>query len=187
MLFFISQMGLKQWARSGHTGHSRWSDFVGSFYVASRAAATHLLILILTSRWLDSLIRFETGTMLMTNLPSFLQRVQTLVNLHLPNVRTLMHVQIELSRSSQLTDPTSVLCFPRQKTPTIPDSLRLKIIATLTTRYNTTHTIIKRHFRVQEVEFWGKFRRLGGGDTMRAAAICQSNAEDRRDASYVRV
>jgi hypothetical protein len=86
-----------------------------------------------------------------------------------------------------LTDPTSVLCYPRLKNPAIPNGLRSKIIATLCTRYNTRRTIISRHFAVQEVEFWGKFRRLGGGDTMRAAAVCQSNAEDRREATYVRV
>ena len=48
-------------------------------------------------------------------------------------------------------------------------------------------TIVKCHFSAQEVEFWGKFHRLGGGDTMRAAAICHASAEDRRDVSYVRV
>ncbi|KAF8955921.1 hypothetical protein BDZ97DRAFT_1854368 [Flammula alnicola] len=82
--------------------------------------------------------------------------------------------------------PTSVLCFPRQKHPDIPDSLYSIIVATLATRYNTTRAIVKDHFSAQQVEFWGKFRRLGGGDTMRAAAIVQSNAEDRRDASHVR-
>ena len=106
------------------------------------------------------------------------------------NSREFAFIECLSSHSSlicQLTDPMSVLCFPRQKNPAIPDGLCLKIITTLATRYNTTRAIVKRHFLVQEVEFWGKFRRLGGGDTMRAAAVCQSNAEDRRDASYVRV
>jgi len=80
-----------------------------------------------------------------------------------------------------------VLCFPREKNPTIPEGLLSKIIATLATRYNSTRAIIKRHFSAKEVEFWGKIRRLEGGDTMRAAAVCHANAEDRRDASYVRV
>jgi hypothetical protein len=81
----------------------------------------------------------------------------------------------------------SVLCFPRQKNPTIPDGLLTKIVATLVTRYNTTRAIVKHHFSVQDVEIWGKFRRLGAGDTMRAVAVCRSDAEDRREASYVRV
>jgi hypothetical protein len=62
-----------------------------------------------------------------------------------------------------------------------------KIINTLVTRYKSTRAIIKHHFSVQDVEVWGKFRRLEGGDTMRAVAVCRSNTEDRRDASYVRV
>ena len=86
-----------------------------------------------------------------------------------------------------LIDPTSVLCFPRQKNPTIPEGLLSKIIVTLVTRYNTTRTIIKRHLNVNEIEIWGKIRRLEGGDTMRAVQVSRPNTEDNRDASYVRV
>ena len=60
-------------------------------------------------------------------------------------------------------------------------------MVTLATRYNTTRTVIGRHFSVDKVEFWGRLRRLEGGDTMRAALVCQAYADDRRDASYVRV
>jgi hypothetical protein len=84
-------------------------------------------------------------------------------------------------------DPSTVLCFPRQKNPIISDGLLSKIIAALVTRYNTTRTIIKRQVSAHNIEVWGKFRRLGGGDTMRAAEVCRSNTEDRREASYVRV
>lgn len=86
-----------------------------------------------------------------------------------------------------MEDPTSVLCFPRQTSATVPEGTISKIIASLVTRYDTTRTIIKRHFQVREMDIWGKFRRLEGGDTMRAAAVCRAEAEDRRDASYVRV
>ena len=86
-----------------------------------------------------------------------------------------------------LIDPTLVLCFPRQTNPTIPEGLLSKIIATLVTRYNTTRTIIKRCLSVNDIEIWGKFRRLEGGDTMRAVEVSRSNTEDKRDASYVRV
>ena len=58
---------------------------------------------------------------------------------------------------------------------------------TLVTRYNTTRTIIKRHLNVNEIEIWGKIRRLEGGDTMRAVQVSRPNTEDNRDASYVRV
>ena len=87
----------------------------------------------------------------------------------------------------KLKDPSYVLCFPRQTSPNIPEGVLSKIIAALVTRYNTSRTIIKRHFTVQEMEVWGKIRQLGGGDTMRAVKVCRTEAEDRRDASYVRV
>ena len=150
-------MGLKLWALSGHTGLLRWSASVASFYVASKAADILLLTWILTSWQLDSLTRFETGTMLMFNWPSFLQRKEVLVNLLLLNVCLLTHIQKDLCLSCDLTDPTLVLCFPRQKKPAIPNGLHLKIITTLATCYNTTHAIVKRHLLDSEVEFWGKF------------------------------
>ena len=84
-------------------------------------------------------------------------------------------------------DPMLVLGYPRQIHTTISQGLLSKIIVTLVTRYNTTRTIIKRHLSVQDIEIWGKIRRLDGGDTMRAAAVGRANAEDKRDASYVRV
>ena len=92
-----------------------------------------------------------------------------------------------LSDIYSLIDPMSVLCYPRQQNPTVSQGVLSKIIAALVTRYNTTRAIINRHFSVQDLEVWGKIRRLEGGDTMRASAVCRANAEDRRDASYVRV
>jgi hypothetical protein len=84
-------------------------------------------------------------------------------------------------------DPTSVLCFPREKNPTISPGLRAKILAALATRYDKPLAAVRRHFSDQNVEFWGKIRRLGEGDTMRAAAMMKSSTEDGRDASYVKV
>ena len=108
------------------------------------------------------------------------------MNLYMRNVSISQTVG-QFGLTYHLTDPGLVLCFPRQKNPEIPTGLRSKILAALVTRFNTTRTIIGRLFSDEEVEFWGRVRLLGGGDTIRAAAVCQSNAEDRRDSSYVRV
>ncbi|KAF9470229.1 hypothetical protein BDN70DRAFT_821602, partial [Pholiota conissans] len=82
--------------------------------------------------------------------------------------------------------PTSVLCYPREKNPSISDSLYAKIVATLATRYGKNPAIIKRHLSRDNIEFWGKLRRIDGGDLMRAADVGQVVAEDRRDATHVR-
>ena len=91
------------------------------------------------------------------------------------------------SSHNPLPDPVSVLCFPCITNPAIPTGLRSKIRATLATRFNTSPTIIGRHFSEEEVELWGRLRLLGGGDTIRATSVGLSNAEDRWDVSYVRV
>jgi hypothetical protein len=98
----------------------------------------------------------------------------------LTNVSVSKHVLSFSHENLYLKDPTLVLCFPRQTSPTLPEGVISKIIASLVTRYDTTRTIIKQHFRAQDIEVWGKLRRLGGGDTMRAAAVCRADAEDRR-------
>lgn len=38
-----------------------------------------------------------------------------------------------------------------------------------------------------KVEVWGRLKRMGAGDTMLACEIVRANAEDRRDATFVRV
>jgi hypothetical protein len=61
-----------------------------------------------------------------------------------------------------------------------------KIIAALATRYSTTVAVIRKHVAVDQIEEWGKVRRIDGGDTMNASAL-MSSTEDRRDATFVRV
>jgi hypothetical protein len=56
----------------------------------------------------------------------------------------------------------------------------------LATRYDTTVAVIRKHVAVDQIEEWGKVHRIDGGDTMNASALV-SSAEDRRDATFVRV
>jgi hypothetical protein len=54
----------------------------------------------------------------------------------------------------------------------------------LATRYDTTVAVIQKHVAVDQIEEWGKVRRIDGGDTMNALALV-SSVEDRRDATFV--
>ena len=183
---FTSPKELKQWDRFGPTGLSQWKDSVEKYYVASKAGIIHSPTSILTLQPLHNWIKSKTDTTPMNYWRCCHQKMQTLESLLLMNVSLKLKFCL-YSLKYLIKDPTSVLCFPRLTSATIPEGTISKIIASLVTRYDTTRTIIKRHFRAQELEIWGKFRRLEGGDTMRAAAVCRAEAEDRRDASYVRV
>ena len=87
--------------------------------------------------------------------------------------------------NSQFQDPTCILLPPRSR-EAISQGLLNQIVAALATRYDTTMATIRRHFRADQVEEWGKVRRLNEGDTMNASSMFRP-AEDRRDATYVRV
>ena len=150
-------MGLKPWDLSGLTGHSQWSASVGNFYVASKAAVTHsptlTPILPQSPNWTKS------RTVIMPTRISHFSHQKKIVlgSLDLKNVIFFKHARTGCLGLIILKDPTSVLCFPRQINPTILEGLLTKIIATLVTRYNTTHTIIKRHLSVNDIEIWEIF------------------------------
>jgi hypothetical protein len=83
------------------------------------------------------------------------------------------------------SDPTCVLLPPRCALPPSTGVLN-QIIAALATRYDTTVAVIRKNVAVDQIEEWGKVRRIDGGDTMNASALA-SSTEDRRDATFVRV
>ncbi|KAF9472876.1 hypothetical protein BDN70DRAFT_818022 [Pholiota conissans] len=80
----------------------------------------------------------------------------------------------------------STLLYPRIKKPNICAGLHKQIIAALATRYDKHISAVRPHFFSECVEFWGRIRRQGASDTMRAAQMTKSVAEDGRDASFVR-
>lgn len=59
-------------------------------------------------------------------------------------------------------------------------------MAALATWYDTTVAVIRKNVAVDQIEEWGKVRRIDGGDTMNASALV-SSTEDRRDATFVQV
>ena len=86
-----------------------------------------------------------------------------------------------------ITDPTCELVPPRRDSRSITDMMEDKIATHLATRYDTTKTVVRMYFKVENVEQWSQVRRLGGGDVMTAASMLKTYANDRRDATFVRV
>ncbi len=83
-------------------------------------------------------------------------------------------------------DPTCILLPPRHPSSTVTESWLGKIVVALATRFETSPKTVSDHLRAGDIERWGKVRRLGGGDDMNASSLVPL-AEDRRDATYVRV
>jgi hypothetical protein len=67
----------------------------------------------------------------------------------------------------------------------LDDSIRKVLVNGLATRFNVASRVAKK-FLPDDVEQWGKLRRLEGGDIMHAHAIVPKRM-DGRDASFVRV
>ena len=179
-------VGLKLWDLFGHTGHSQWSVSVGNSYIASKAATTLSPTLIHMLLQLPNWTKSRTITM-PTRILHFSHQIKRVLG-SFEECNFFLYILAQgLSVLIILIDPTSFLCFPCQKNPTIPEGLLSKIIVTLVTQYNTTCTIIKCHLTVNEIEIWGKFCHLEGSNMMRVVQVSRSNTEDNQDASYVRV
>lgn len=83
-----------------------------------------------------------------------------------------------------LTDETCHL-LPSHETFTPDRALIDKVISCLSTRFDALPAPVRAALP-KEFEQWGKFRILPEGDTVRAADM-QTQAEDGRDATFVRV
>ncbi|KIJ69616.1 hypothetical protein HYDPIDRAFT_106255 [Hydnomerulius pinastri MD-312] len=82
--------------------------------------------------------------------------------------------------------PTCALLPPRRAgAAAIDQSMLLKILKALATRFDVPLATVKRHVSHADVEQWGKVRRLDGGDTMLAAELAQVQP-DSRDATFIR-
>jgi hypothetical protein len=67
------------------------------------------------------------------------------------------------------------------------DGIEDKVATHLATRYGTTKKVVRKYFKVKNLEQWRQVRRLGSGDVMTAASMVKTSANDRRDATFVRV
>jgi hypothetical protein len=105
-------------------------------------------------------------------------------NFRVTNVRLISNIELN-TNIPYFSDPTCVLLPPRRASPPSTGVLN-QIIAALATRYDKTVTVIRKNVPVDQIEEWGKVRRMDGGDTMNASALV-SSTEDRRDATFVRV
>lgn len=67
--------------------------------------------------------------------------------------------------------------------------MRDKIVAALAARYKISVATVNQHFDDEGIEAFGKLRQTfsEAGETMTAAGVASTTAEDSRDASYIRV
>ncbi|TFK64165.1 hypothetical protein BDN72DRAFT_774893, partial [Pluteus cervinus] len=67
----------------------------------------------------------------------------------------------------------------------IPPLILERVISHLVTRFEVAAPIIRRHLNTTSIGQWARLRQLDDGDDMKAAALLP-NAEDQRDATWVR-
>lgn len=101
----------------------------------------------------------------------------------------MLHVRVLVESGNTLlifcTDPTCVLLPPRVTQFENP-SLLTRIAVHLATRHNLNISSARQLVTSAKLELFGKVRRLEGGDTMCASSLV-AHANDRRDATFVRV
>lgn len=94
------------------------------------------------------------------------------------------------------SDEEYALVTPRKRNPQLTPALTNALAGAIITRFsklNGQQEDLMPMKRAKEllassaIEGWGRLRRLKGGDTMLAAALVSQQADDRRDATYVRV
>lgn len=83
-------------------------------------------------------------------------------------------------------DPRYVLLPPQRPSSTIPQSVENKIAIHFATRFNQNVNVVRRYLKLENVMQWARVQLLAGGDLMHASELF-IQAEDRRDATYVRV
>ena len=83
-------------------------------------------------------------------------------------------------------DPGYVLLPPQRPSLTIPQSVENKIAIHFVTRFSQNVNTVRRYLKRENITQWARVQRLAGGDTMYASELL-TQAEDRRDATYVRV
>lgn len=95
------------------------------------------------------------------------------------------------------TDKNYALVAPRVKDPVVRPDVWRKLASVFVTRFSPLDATgpgnlisIDDAYNLLDsstVEAWGKLCRLDGGDTMHASEVVQYEAEDWRDATYIRV
>ena len=83
-------------------------------------------------------------------------------------------------------DPRFVLLPPQRPSSTIPKPVENKIAIHFATRFRQNLNTVRRYLKRENITQWARVQRLAGGDVMYASELF-IEAEDRRDATYVRV
>lgn len=83
-------------------------------------------------------------------------------------------------------DQNCALLPPYRKDITLARGIIDKLIGALVTRFGGTVPATRRALEAASIDEWGKMKITNDGDLIRSAQF-QREAEDRRDATYVRV
>jgi hypothetical protein len=83
-------------------------------------------------------------------------------------------------------DPRYVLLPPQRPPSTIPQPVQNKIAIHFATRFSQNVNSVHQYLKQENITQWARVQKLGGGDLMYASELLHQ-AEDRRDATYVRV
>ena len=86
----------------------------------------------------------------------------------------------------RLLDPRYVLLQPQRHSLTIPQAIENKIAIHFATRFSQNVNTVRRYLKRENITQWVRVQRLAGGDLMYASELF-IQAEDHRDATYVRV
>jgi hypothetical protein len=84
------------------------------------------------------------------------------------------------------SDPRYILLPPQRPSSTIPQPVEKKIAIHFATRFSQNVNTVRQYLKQENITQWARVQRLAGGDLMYASELF-SQAEDRRDATYVRV
>ena len=85
-----------------------------------------------------------------------------------------------------LLDPRYVLLPPQRPSSTIPQPVANKVAIHFATRFSQNVNTVRRYLKQENITQWARVQLLAGGDFMYASELF-IQAEDRRDATYVRV
>lgn len=83
-------------------------------------------------------------------------------------------------------DPRYILLPPQRPSSTIPQPVENKIAIHFATRFSRNVKTVRQYLKRENITQWARVQRLAGGDFMHSSELFVQ-AEDRREATYVRV
>ena len=103
-----------------------------------------------------------------------------------PSCTSSHHTQISFLTTVGFLDSRYVLLPPQRPPSTIPQPVQNKIAIHFATRFSQNVNTVHQYLKQENITQWARVQQLAGGDLMYASELFHQ-AEDHRDATYVRV